>query len=299
MQRFRRTALQTAAALAAISFCGAMSSGSCISVFYAQTGRNSWLGIGLASLIFALLMGGLARLKRRTGAGSLHALYICIAGRGAGTALAALHAGLYALALRYLVGVTGNAAALMLPFHGARFTGVCLALLVGMLISRRSAAGMRICCGACWVALVGFLLALLIAGRMPEGGLPRCYVELKLEKSLPATVLLAAVHAALSAGVCAAAALRLFPAQLKPAGAGLLSAAAFALPLLAGNGVFALFPEEIIAMQQPFAAVTDGWGRAGYHICALLRWLEGTICIAGIFCMVPKAARGKNAENRC
>ena len=288
LRRSRRGIFQSAAALSAVSFCGSAASGRCVSVFYAQAGRNSWAGILVSGIIYAFLMGGIARLKRRNGAGSLPTLYAAVVGRRTGRLLTLLHGLLYAFALCMLADSAGNAAALMLPVHHAKTIGACAALTAALMISAGGAGKFGTAGLAVFLLITGFYFALLIYGRMPQAGEMSYYVELKLENAPWAAALLALVHACLAAVLGAAAAVRLFPMHLKAYSTGMIAAAAFALPLLIGNGIFALFPGKIIALQQPFAALSGEWGAIGYYICAALRWLEGTICIAGILCILPE-----------
>jgi len=286
--RFQHGAFQSAATLAVISCCGAMASGRCISVFYAQAGRSSWMGILLSAVIYGFLMGGIARLKRRSGADSLAGLYTGIMGWHTGALLMMLHGLLYALGMFWIVNSVAHASALMLPLHHADGIGICIALAAGMMAAEWGVRRMRICGSACFLLLTGFALALLLYGRMPGAGELHYHVYLKLEKAPWAAALLALIHASLAAGMCAAPAVKLFPLYLKPSAAGMISAAAFAALLIPGNSVFALFPREIIALGQPFAAISGKWGAAGYYICAALRWLEGAVCIAGICCLLPE-----------
>lgn len=287
-RRIQHGVFQSALALAVISCCGAMASGRCISVFYAQAGRCSWAGILLSAVVYGFLMGGIARLKRRSGAGSLAGFYTGIMGRRAGVLLMLLHGLLYALGLCWIANSVGNASALMLPLHHADGIGICTALAAGMMAAAGGVRRMRICGTACFLLLTGFVLTLLLYGRMPGTGELHYYVDLKLEKAPWGAALLAIIHASLAAGMCAAPAVKLFPVCLKPSTAGMMSAAAFAALLACGNSVFALFPRKIIALSQPFAAISGEWGAAGYYICAALRWLEGTVCIAGICCLLPE-----------
>ena len=131
----------------------------------------------------------------------------------------------------------------------------------------------------------------VVFGKMPGRDTLHFHVVLKLENGVYAAVLLAAVHASLSAAVCAAAAVRLFPMHAKPRFAGLISAVAMGAMLSAGNLVFCAFPPEINALKYPFAALSDGWGKAGYHICLLVRYAESVISLCGICCVLPGNTR--------
>ncbi len=288
MAKLRRDALGCAAALAAMSCCGGLSSGRGISAFYAQTGRCAWPGIGVASAVYGLLMAGILRLKRRTGACSLPAVYAGVFGRRAGAALAVLHAVFYALAAYALLETAANAAELVLPFHNANVIGVFSALLFSLWLSLGTNHGVKKTGCICFVIFAALILALAIFGKMPDGNVLHFYVKLKLADKPWAAVLLAVVHASLAAGMCAAAAVRLFPMHIRPGFAGFVSAAAFALLMSAGNAVFSVFPKEINALRYPFVPLAQSWGTAGFYIFALSRWLESVVCLCGIFCVLPE-----------
>ena len=287
MEKTRRNALLNALALAVIASCGEMSAGRCVSAFYGQTGKWSWMGIGIAGVLFGLLMGGILRLKRRTGANTLAEVYTGIFGRKAGAVVTALHVAFSAFAACALLGKAAETAELALPFHRAAYIGAISAAIFSLLVWRQGASGIRKLGCLCFAALAAVMFALLVSGKLPSQNTMHFYVELELENKPWAAVLLALIHASMAAGMCAAAAVRLYPAHIKPGLAGFVSAIAFAMLMASGNGVFSVFPREINALRYPFTALSASWGAAGFYIFALMRYLECVACLAGIFCMLP------------
>ncbi|MBQ3574477.1 MAG: hypothetical protein IJA26_02320 [Clostridia bacterium] len=286
MGNYRRNILAIAATLAVMAGCGMLSAGRCVSAFYAQTGVLSWMGIGISCIIFGFLMGGIVRLKRKTGAGSLPALYAGLFGKRAGAAFTALHAAFFAACAWVLMSAASDAFALLLPLHHAGLIGMVFALLIALWLSRSCGAVSRFG-GSCFLLLACLMPALAAFGRMPSKSTLHFYVELMLENRPWAAVLLAVIHASLAAGMCAGAAVRLFPAHIKPGAAGMASAAAYGFIMAAGNVVFCIFPPEINALKYPFVALTGEWGRAGHHICALIRYAECILSLCGICCALP------------
>ena len=274
MRDMRRNAVKTAVSLAAMSGCGALSTGRCISAFYAQTGGASWLGIAVGCILYGLMIGGAVRLKRRTGAGGLAEVYAGIFGKTAGAVFTALHAAFFTIAAYALLGAAAETASLLLPVHHADAIGIAAAIVTAFFISRVSSSVIKACGGVCFTALAALMLALMARGKMPGRETLNFYVRLKLNNNIPAAVLLAAVHASLAGALCAAPAVRLYQPYVKPHFAGCASAAAMAALLMLGNAVFAAFPPEINALRYPFAALSGGWGRAGYYFCGLARYAE-------------------------
>ena len=287
MDKMRRSALWNALALAVIACCGELSSGRCVSAFYAQAGRWSWRGIGVSCIVYGFLMGGVIRLKRKTGACSLKSVYTGTFGRRASAAFMALHAAFCALAAYALMGKAAETAALALPFHKAGCAGAVCALIFAVWMSRNGVSAMRKAGCALFAVLIAAMLALMTSGELPGRNSLHFYVELGLENNPGAVVLLAVIHGCMAAGLCAAAAVRLFPTHIRPGFAGLVCAAAFGMLMMIGNGVFSVFPKEINALRYPFVALSAPWGTAGFYIFALLRCMESTFCLAGVFCMLP------------
>lgn len=295
MLKNRRGAWCVAAALASASGCGALATGRCVSAFFAQTGGASWLGVAVSCILFGAMMGGLLRLRRKTCAGSLPEIYLNLFGRRAGGALLALHAVFLALVLCALLSSAGHTAALVLPIHHAALFGVLLALPIALWLSGSGGRRLMWAGCLCFALLLCLCCALLLGNDAPAPESIGFYVRLKLENNASA-LLLGAIHASLAAAICAPMAVKLYPLQLKPSAAGMLSALASALLLVAQNAVFVSAPAEINALRYPFAALSVAWGKAGFYACSIAHYLETLVSIGAVFCLCAQKPTRQRAS---
>lgn len=289
-KRFCET-LRTAATLTVASSCGALSTGRCISAFYAQTGAFAWIGVCAACIVYGCVVGGTMHLKRKTEVHSLAEMYIGTFGGKIGAVFTALHAVFFAFAGVALLRTAADTAALALPLHYAERIGTLFALAAALWLSRRKARFITNVGSAYFAVLIAMMLALIAFAKAPSKDALNFYVSLRLENNICAAVLLGAIHAALAGGMCASAAIRLYPIHARPCFAAFLSAMAFATVLLCGNAVFAVFPQEINALRYPFVALCASWEKIGFYLSALTRYFETLISLTAVFCMLPKQNR--------
>lgn len=290
--------LRMAMTLAAISSCGALSTGRCISAFYAQTGAASWLGIAVSSIVYGSMVGCILRFKRKTSAKFLMEMYLSVFGKKIGGTLMLLHAAFFAVTGYVLLQSARDTALLTLPIKSAGSIGVVFALLVSLWLSGRNVRTIENVGSTYIMLLIFMMLALLAFGRAPDHGTLNFHVRLRLENDPAVAILLSVLHASLAVGMCASATIRLSPEKLHSGRAGVISAAVFGFVLSCENTIFAAFPQEINALKYPFVVLTAPWGKCGFYLCILMRCFETLISLTGVFCMLPKSETVRT-EIRC
>lgn len=284
--------------LTAMSSCGALSTGRCISAFYAQTGAASWLGIGISSLFFGWMIGCTLHFKRKTCANCLMEMYISIFGRKFGSALMLLHTAFFAVTGYALLQTAKETAMLALPIDSAGTVSVIFALFASLWLSRRNVRTIKSIGCTYILLLVCMMMAMLAFGKAPDHGTLNFYVRLRLENDLSAAILLSSLHASLAGGMCASAVIRLSDEKLHPVRTGILSAMVFAFVLTCENAVFAAFPQEINALKLPFVVLCASWGKPGFYLVILMRSFETLVSLSGIFCALPRTGITRT-EIRC
>jgi hypothetical protein len=177
---------------------------------------------------------------------------------------------------------------LVLPLQHAGLYAVCFAILLCMAVvlsGRSFVLGLGTAYGLC---LALFLCVLQFAQDAKP--LMHCAVELRLDGCIPAALLLGICHGALSAFVAAPL------CTSKPACTGLL----YTLLLSLSNIVFMRRDPMLLRLKTPFAALSAGWGRAGFYLSALLIFLGCIAALSGILCGSVSERKCRNfSKNRC
>ena len=117
----------------AVLLGAAFVSGREVAFFFSGAGAYSWLGVGLAAVIFGLLTAMLARLARDTQAASLPGIYYAALGVRCGDALCVLHALTMLMTGAAALSTAGEMGALALDDPCASWLFVGMAMLLALI----------------------------------------------------------------------------------------------------------------------------------------------------------------------
>ena len=259
---------ETGTALAAVAAVGGTgyASGRELVLFFAQTGWAGWIGIAFASVVFGLLMALLCHWAGSCQAGDYIDFCRRLMGRRAGSVAGWLYALLLAMTAAVILSGAGELGALTLPLAHGRFWGALLALGMALLLNLKQAR-----------ALPALGLALLLTGALFYGALAfdaqppriplRGSVQLSLEGSWPAAILLGLAYAAMKAPLAGGLALR-FGGGARPARVGLLCGGMLGALLACANAAVARGGRLLLAQAMPTVLLSARWGAPGFWLCA-------------------------------
>ena len=279
-----RAALAVTAAAVGADFAA----GRELSAFYAQTAGASWLGVAFAGLLFGLITALFAHLARQSGAGDMFELLRGFSGGAAGRLACALYAAILLAAGWTLVAAAARLGALARPLRRASAFGGAFALVAAAWIALRGAEPLHRA-GAVFVgAFALYELMLLLFARLDRLPGMLFVLELKLGGSIPASLGLAAVHAAMCASLAAGVTVRL-AGDARPARLGLWSGGIFFALLLAGNAALRNQMDELLALEVPFVALASCWGAAGFWSSAAVMYMAAVTSLSALFCaLLPR-----------
>ena len=244
--------------------------------FYAQTGKNSWLGIALCALLFGIFTGMTAHFAKKTGANNFPQIFRRSMGVYAGGCVWTLHAMALVLAGRLALMALVRSAELTLPLKYAGWTGMGTGMFAAFMLAGKRPGKTEIFAG---LAGVIFLLLLLVWGRVPREAELYMRIRLKLEGSFKGMLALALLHGCRCAAVTAGAAAGL-GRQIRPGALGAAAGGWTAVLLGLSNAVFRSRSERLMALEEPFAAMCAQWGKAGHFWAAGMLWLGAAAMLA-------------------
>lgn len=258
-----RPALAILSAVAGSGFA----SGRALVFFFSQTGRAAWAGICLACLVFALLVGLIAREAARCDAEGLPGLCRRLTGRRTARLACAMYALLLVMTCAVMLRGAGEVGALALPVNNGWLWGALSALVIALAVNL---TGQR--------ALPALGLAVVAAGLVfygalaLDGGPVRTYVrgdvQLALQDSVPAALLLALGYGALNASLAAGLAARFGRRADSPAALGARCGALLGALLACANAAIARGGRALLGQALPTVILAARWGLFGFWACA-------------------------------
>lgn len=280
----RPAAVSAVAAAAGVS----LASGRQMVVFFAQTQGASWIGVLTASVLFGALCGLVARAAAQTGSRSF--VDVCartLSGRW-GMAVGMLYGLILVLAAAAMLAESGRLAELALPLHKAYWMGVVLSLGLASALCIRGMRGW----GAASLALWGAFYVALALDPRPVRIHGDYETELRLAGSVPAAVLLGALHAGMSGSVAAgsvASAGAKSPVRLALSSGGMML-----VLLTVANAALLRGGERLFSQALPMVVLAARWGKVGFYGCILVKWM----CAVATISAALGALTGKNPISR-
>ena len=254
------------AIVAAVAGTG-YASGRELVLFFAQTGRAQWIGIGFAPVVFGLLTALLCRCGAGMGANSIAVLCKRLMGKRMG-AVAGMLCG------------AGEMGALALPVRYGWLWGAGIALLIALLVNL---SGLR---PLPWLGLIVLTAGVIFYGALAmDPRSPRVWMEgavqLALEDSWPASILLALAYGAMNAALASNVILR-FGQTARPWKVGLLCGSALLALLAVAAGAIARGGRLLLGQAMPTVILAARWGLAGFWICAAFSYLCAVTTLAAV-----------------
>ena len=248
-------------------------------LFFAQLGPAAWLGIPLAAAAFGLLVGLMGRAAVRCHASGAFGLCRRLPLRRAGTPAAVLYGLLLALASALMLCCAGQAGALALPVRHGFAWGAALSLALAALLALGSPRALE------WIAAAVFVLGVafyagLAADARPARIFLRGEVELALEGSVPAAMLLALAHGALCACLAAGPVVRLCAVGVRPEGLGARCAGLMCLVLACANAALLRGGRPMLAQALPTVLLAARWGLTGFWLSVGFGFFSATATLA-------------------
>lgn len=267
------------AIVAAVAGTG-YASGRELVMFFAQTGRAQWIGILFAPVAFGALTALLCHCGSQVGADSFAGFCRRLMGRRMGAVAGWLHALLLALTAVVMLCGAGETGALTLPVRFGWLWGAGIALLIAVIVNL---SGLR---PLPWLGLIVLAAGLLFYGALALDPLPpRVWMEgavqLALEDSWPASVLLALTYGAMNAALASNVVLR-FGKGPRPWKAGLLCGGALLALLAVAAGAIARGGRPLLGQAMPTVILAARWGLAGFWICAAFNYLCTVTTLAAV-----------------
>ena len=267
----RRTGRAAAEVIGAIIGAG-FASGREIDAFFTRSGPWGWAGMAAAAAVIGAVC---ASVLARPGVAGMPEAW---QGRPMAAVWRGLFAGLMAVTGGAMLAGAGEAAALLLPFHGARGIGMAATLLAALALAKGEGAGMA------WVSrtLIVCLTVVLAPGlaQKPMAGTPvraACAPWTALARG----VCYGGFNVALAVPVLSEQGRMTAPERRRCA---LLVAALFLTLLAVGNGVLCRHP-ALQGEALPFVRLLSGWGKPGY-------WLGGAALYLADLTTLTAALRG-------
>jgi uncharacterized membrane protein YkvI len=277
------------AIVAAVAGTG-YASGRELVLFFAQTGRAQWIGIGFAPVVFGLLTALLCRCGAGMGANSIAVLCKRLMGKRMGAVAGWLHGLLLALTAVVMLCGAGEMGALALPVRYGWLWGAGIALLIALLVNL---SGLR---PLPWLGLIALTAGVMFYGALAmDPRSPRVWMEgaiqLALEDSWPASILLALAYAAMNAALAANVVLG-FGSGTKPWRVGLGCALSLWALLAAANWAIERGGRRLLGQAMPTVVLAARWGLTGFWICAGFGYLCAVTTLSAALSGLIGAMRG-------
>jgi len=277
------------AILAAVAGTG-YASGRETVLFFTQTGRAGWIGVCFAPVVFGLLVALLCRCGASAGATDFVRFCQRMMGKRAGAVAGWLHGLLLALTAVVMLCGAGELGALTLPARFGWLWGAVIALLIALVLNLsrlRSLPWLGIIVLAAGMAFYG---ALALDSRPAHVWLDGA-VQLALEDSWPAAILLALAYAAMNAALAANVVLG-FGSGTKPWRVGLGCALSLWALLAAANWAIERGGRRLLGQAMPTVVLAARWGLTGFWICAGFGYLCAVTTLSAALSGLIGAMRG-------
>ena len=268
------------AVMAAVAGSG-FASGREVALFFAQTGPASWAGVGLAGMVFGLLVSLTAGTAARTDADGFPVLCRRLLGRRAARLACGLHVLLLVVALTAMLCAAGKAAALALPVRHGFLAGALSALLIALAVNAARCGALPLLGLVSVAAGLVFYAALALDAR-PVRVYLRGDVVPALSGSLPAALLLALFYGAMNAALAAGTAAKQGRGGAKPAALGAICGIALGMLLACANAAIQRGGKALLAQALPTVILAARWGVAGFWCCTGFGWLCAVTTTAAI-----------------
>lgn len=288
-----RAAMAVVAAAAGTGYA----SGRELVLFFAQMGAAQWIGVAFAPVVFALLMALLCRGAGETGAEGFGPFCQRLMGRRMGAVAGWLHGLLLALTAVVMLCGAGETGALTLPVRHGWLWGAGVALFIALLMNLSRLRALPWLGALLLAAGVAFYGALSADSRPPRVWLNGA-VQLSLEGSWAAAILLALAYGAMNAALAASVALR-FGRGARPWRVGLLCGGSLMALLATACGAIARGGRALLGQAIPTVALAARWGLFGFWACAGFGYLCAVTTLAaalGGLIDDLKDGRGRNAR---
>lgn len=260
----------TLAILAAVAGTG-YASGRELVLFFAQMGRAGWIGVCFAPVVFGVLAALMCRFAVQSGAKDFPGLCRRLTGRRTGAIAGWLHELLLALTAVVMVCGAGEMGALALPVDHGWLWGAASALLIALLMNLSRLRPLPVLGLIVLAAGVLFYGALALDPRPARVWLEG-RLELALEGSWPASILLALVYGAMNAALAAGPALR-FGKFADAARVGLGCGLSLGAMLAAANAAMVRGGRALLGQAMPTVLLAARWGSIGFWISAAFGYL--------------------------
>jgi len=243
-------------------------------MFFAQMGSTSWLAVAAASVLFGLLTGKIAGFAHRTNCRSFAGVCMRMLSPRMAKAAVALYGLLMLSVSAAMLTEAGRLAELALPVHNAFVMGALLTLGLALVLCLH---GMRGWGTAAVAVCTAFYIALAMDPRTV-----RIYENyetgLNLSGSVPAALVLGAVHAALCASMGAESMVSC--GAESPIRAAAAAGVAMFSVLTVANAALMRGGERLLSQALPTVVLAARWGKTGFYVCILVKWMCAVATLA-------------------
>ena len=253
-------------------------SGRDLVLFFAQTGRAGWIGVCVAPVLFGMLTAALCHCAAGVEANGASEFGSRLMRPRARAAAGGLYALLLALTAVVMLCGAGETGALTLPWRFGWLWGAGIALLIALLLNLSRLRALP------WLGLVTLAAGVALYGALAvDPGSPRFRingaVELALEGSWAAAILLALTYAAMNAALAAGVVLR-FGRGANPGRLGACCAAALFALLATAHWAVVRGGRALLGQAMPTVVLSARWGLFGFWACAAFGYLCAVTTLA-------------------
>ena len=281
-----RATLATVAAVAGTGYA----SGRELVLFFGQMGRAGWIGVCFAPVVFGVLTALVCRCAADREAKDFPGLCRRLTGRRTGAVAGWLHGLLLALTAVVMVCGAGETGALALPVDHGWLWGAGSALLFALLMNLSRLRPLP------WLGLIVLTAGVLFYGALALDPRPAKVwlegrLELALEGSWPASILLALVYGAMNAALAAGPALR-FGSGADAARVGLGCGLSLGAMLAVANAAIVRGGRALLGQAMPTVLLAARWGSFGFWISAAFGYLCALTTLASALGGLMDGLRG-------
>lgn len=252
-----------------------------IVLFFAQTGKISWLGVVLASAIFGLLCGSVCRMTRKMTVNGIFGVYRHWFGERMARVLGGLHGVAGALTIVMMLNVAGKMMQLALMCNHAYGIGILIAVFGALLLNW---GGKRSLLIASRILLsISFLL--MLALRIdPRSALDRVNYEttLELENSVIASICLALEFALINATIAANSVVESALCARSATTFGLKCAVGMFAMLAVSNSAILSGGEKLCSQWLPTVILAARWGKTGFALSLLVTYVGAVMTLSAM-----------------
>lgn len=250
-----------------------------IVLFFAQTGKISWLGVVLASTIFGLLCGSVCGMARKTMENSVFGVYRYWFGERIGRVLSGLHGVAGALTTVMMLNVAGKMARLALMCNHAYWIGVFIAIFGALFMNVREK---RFLPTASRILLSASFLLMLAMRIDPRSALDRVNYEtvLELKNSVTASLVLAFEFALINATIAANSVVESAKYTRSATTFGLKCGIGMFFMLAVSNSAILSGGEKLCSQWLPTVVLASRWGKTGYALSLLITYAGAVMTLS-------------------